>query len=102
MKFIMQAIILAAFFVSASALACTPGAKQRGFVPKNNLKISKYKKTAGGLTEAQFNAVIDKYEALMAPIVKTKGGNLNVERNWDDGTVNAYAQQFGTTWNVAM
>ena len=30
------------------------------------------------------------------------GGKLNIERNWTDGTVNAYASQSGSTWKVAM
>jgi hypothetical protein len=30
------------------------------------------------------------------------GAELQIERNWEDGTVNAYAQQMGKTWKVSM
>lgn len=102
MKMFKQGLLFATLVAAAlPSIACTPDAKE-GFVPKNNLKISVNAKRFGGLTEAQFNAVIDKYEALYTPIVKTYGGNLMIERKWEDTTVNAYAQQFGKTWRVSM
>ncbi len=72
------------------------------FAPENNLYISADDKAANTITEQRFNAVIDRVEAVYKPIVKAKGGNLVVQRNWTDGTVNAYASRSGTTWNVAM
>ena len=60
-------------------------------------------KSAGGITEAEFNKVIDETEALYTEFIKEEyGGTLQVERKWDDGTVNAYAQRVGTTYKVSM
>jgi predicted Zn-dependent protease with MMP-like domain len=95
--------LLAATLIVASipAIACTPDAK-RGFVPKNNLKIYTNAAIQSGITEKEFNDVITKVETMYSPIVANYGGNLVVERNWTDGTVNAYAQQNGKTWKVSM
>ena len=59
-------------------------------------------KAAGGITETQFNDVISKVEAVYKPLVASKGKQLVIQRNWTDGTVNAYASQRGNQWIVAM
>ena len=101
MKSFKQGLLLASLALAVPAIACTPDGKE-GFVPENNLKISVDAKRVGGITEEQFNAIIDKVETLYTPIVKEHGGNLTVVRNWTDETVNAYAQQIGSTWKVSM
>jgi hypothetical protein len=74
-----------------------------GFVEENNLYISVAdKNNLSGINEQEFNDVITKIETIYAPIVASKGGKLVVQRNWTDGTVNAYASQSGSTWMVAM
>lgn len=76
-----------------------------GFVEDNDLRIPvgfHLMGATGGITEAQFNKVMDRIEALYVPIVKAHGGNLQVVRNWADETVNAYAQQNGTTYQIQM
>ena len=82
--------------------ALTDGSE--GIVPENDIKIPANIKSImnSNLDEAEFNAVIDKVTAIYAPIVSQMGGELNVVRNWDDGTVNAYASRRGGTWNVHM
>lgn len=92
---------LATLVLTTPIFACTPDAKE-GFLPENNLKIFVNSKMAAGITEAQFNAVIDKIEPLYAPIISSNGGELKVVRNWKDATVNAYAEQKGTEWSVQM
>lgn len=101
MKSFKQGLLIATALLSLPALACTPDGNQ-GFLPENNLKISVHAKRVGGISEQQFNDVIDKIETLYSPIVSQLGGNLLVERNWSDPTVNAYAQQMGKTWKVSM
>ena len=101
MKSFKQGLLAAALVVAYPVMACTPDATE-GFVPKNNLKISVNAKRLGGLSEQQFNDVITKVETVYAPIVSQYGGNLTVIRNWEDPTVNAYAQQSGKTWKVSM
>ncbi len=73
-----------------------------GFAPANNLRIGVNDKATNGMTEARFNDIIAKVEKVYAPIVKSKGGTLKVERKWTDETVNAYAQRSGSTWMVSM
>ena len=87
--------------LAAAALACSIDGNG-GFVPENDLYIPANAKITTGLTEAQFNAVIDKVESVYSPIISSFGGKLEVERNWSDGTVNAYASQSGKNWKVAM
>lgn len=72
------------------------------FAPENNMWIGMDDKAAGGITEEQFNKVLDDLNVIYAPIVKARKAKLVFERNWEDGTVNAYAQQTGKTWIVAM
>ncbi|MFZ8932566.1 MAG: hypothetical protein ACO2ZP_01525 [Bacteriovoracaceae bacterium] len=73
-----------------------------GIVEDNDLWIGVDSKATSTITEDEFNKVIDKVEAIYTPIIEAKGAQLKVERNWQDGTVNAYAQRQGTTWKVAM
>lgn len=86
--------------LAGSALACSNDGKD-GFLPENNFYIP-VGKSFGGLSEAQFNSSIDRVVAIYEPIISSMGGNLVVERKWNDGTVNAYAQQSGKTWKVSM
>jgi hypothetical protein len=71
-------------------------------VPKNDLYISADQKSINGINEEEFNKAIDEVESIYAPIIANMGAKLEIARNWQDGTVNAYAQQSGKTWKVAM
>lgn len=82
-----------------------------GFVPENTMKIpvgASHRMSfendvpAAGITEAQFNAVIDRAERLFTADISKAGGTLKVNRKWTDATVNASASQSGTTWIVNM
>jgi hypothetical protein len=101
MKNFKQGLLAATLLLSVPSIACTPDATE-GFVPKNNLKISVNQKRLGGISEQQFNDVISKVENIYSPIVTGMGAKLIIERNWTDGTVNAYAQQSGKNWKVSM
>jgi hypothetical protein len=72
-------------------------------IPENNLYISSNLKSAGSVSEKDFNDAIDELEAIYMPIFKDEyKSKLVVERKWDDGTVNAYAFRRGSDWYVAM
>ena len=81
-----------------------------GFVEQNTMNIPVGAKhtmsfrsdARGGLTEDQFNAVIDRFERLYTADFAQAGGRMKVNRRWTDGTVNASASQSGSTWNVNM
>lgn len=71
--------------------------------PDNDLYISHLDKSVKGIKEKQFNDSIDLAEKIYKPIFKEKyKADLVVIRKWEDGTVNAYAQQTGKTWKVSM
>lgn len=92
--------VLSSLSISNSQAVCTK--KGEGFFPKNNLSFPVNAFRVGGLTEKDFNDVIDKVSAVYAPIIAQRGGKLEVERNWKDRTVNAYAERSGDIYKVAM
>lgn len=101
-KWILTSLVLS-LFISFSAFTCTEDGSE-GIVPENDLYIAA---DADGLLDSNidedaFNKIIDKVVEIYTPIVKGMGGNLDVSRNWENGTVNAYAQRIGTTWRISM
>lgn len=98
-QMIMMTIL--AGLMGAPTLACDMDGKT-GIVEKNDLYIAVGEKSNGGLTEEEFNDVIEKVETIYAPIIEAKGKTLQIVRNWTDGTVNAFARQIGNTWEVQM
>lgn len=86
---------------SVAAFSCTEDGSS-GIVEENDIYIPVDAIRSGGLTEEQFNAVIDKIEAIYAPIVDDMGGKLKINRKWTDGTANANATRFFGTWTVNM
>jgi hypothetical protein len=92
----VSAIFLGAAVMPASASDCT------GFVPPNDLYISVDSPQAKGISELQFNKVIDIVQKLYAPVVADEGGVLMFNRRWTDGTVNASAQQSGNKYIINM
>ena len=99
MKFLTSMLI--ALTLTGNVMACSEDGSS-GFLPENDMHIPVGMKSVnGGLTEAQFNAVIDKVEAVYAPVVSQMGGKLKINRKWSDGTVNANATRMGG-WIVNM
>ena len=102
MKALKATSALVGLTLAGSIFACSMDG-QGGFLPENDLYIpAGIKGINTGITEAQFNSAIDKVETIYAPIISSMGAKLNIQRKWDDGTVNAYASQSGKTWTVAM
>lgn len=89
-----------ALALTGSVYACTEDGKER-FLPENDMQIPVGAKRLGGISEQQFNLVIDKLEDIYAPIASSMGGNLKIHRKWTDATVNASATRLGA-WNVNM
>lgn len=83
-------------------MACTQDGRE-GFLPDNNWVIPVGAKNTNDMTEERFNEIIDKVEAVYAPIISSeRRARLKVNRKWEDGTVNASAQQFWKLWIVNM
>jgi len=72
-----------------------------GFLPENSLNIP-VGLTNGGISEKDFNTVIDKFEAIYSPIVSNLLGQLFINRRWSSGTVNANATQNNRRWIVNL
>lgn len=81
-----------------SASDCT-GA---GFLPDNSVRISAFSSSANGMTEARFNAILDRIERHYRPVVSGRGARLVVQRLWNDSTVNAFAERTGNEWRIRM
>ncbi|PJB52456.1 MAG: hypothetical protein CO099_12535 [Bdellovibrio sp. CG_4_9_14_3_um_filter_39_7] len=99
-KGILVAALLASGWIGATQACDMHGTS--GIVEQNDLWISTSDKAANNMTEARFNEIINNVEAIYSPIISTRGKQLEIERKWDDGTVNAYAQQVGNVWKVSM
>jgi hypothetical protein len=94
--------LAAVALVSMIAAAPVAPKHRESFLPPNNLKHRIGAKDSGGISEAQFNAVMDRMQALYGPIVASHGGTLQINRLWTDDTVNASAEQQGGTWILNM
>jgi hypothetical protein len=68
-----------------------------GFVPENDMYIPEGLYQTGGITEQQFNEVMDRLEKLYAGDIERMGDKLKVNRLWSNGTVNASAIRQGKT-----
>jgi hypothetical protein len=98
-----SSLIVGLVAIAAIAWHQRPHELCAGFLPENSMKIPVDAKNAGGITEEQFNDVLDRVEAVYKPIIAKMGGRLNVVRKWEDPTVNAYANRgWGGTWNITM
>jgi hypothetical protein len=98
-----QTLFFFLFIFSLSTYACVDDGTG-GFVEENDMNIPVGAKTGGGLTQAQFNAVIDKIEPIYQKIISDMGGKLKIYRKWSDGTVNASARRslILRQWEVNM
>ncbi len=101
MKFLLQGMLLASMMMASSAFACSEDGTS-GIVPENRMRIPVNAKRNGGINKEQFEKAIDDVEHVYAPIVSQMGGTLKIIRNWEDPTVNAYAQRVGSEWRVSM
>ena len=85
----------------SSVFACSIDGKT-GFAPENSQRISVFDKETNGMTEATFLSIVKRVSDVYAPIVKAKGATLEMDNNWNDETVNAYANRTGNVWHVNM
>jgi len=74
----------------------------QAFVPPNKEYISANSKLVGGIDELSFNKILDTVQAIYTPIFSSVGATFDIERKWEDGTVNAYAYQQGSKWVISM
>lgn len=99
-KGLLLALLASSVSVS-NAYACDIDGKE-GIVEENSLNISVNAKNKSNVTEADFNTILDRVESIYSPIIDGMGKSLVVRRKWEDGTVNAYAQQSGNSYIISM
>lgn len=108
----MQILKFSLFIASVIAIGSVSGAQSKsvceGFIPPNDMKIPVGDKSVkgvrnnGGLTEAQFNSIMDRIQVMYGDMLKQKGKTLVINRLWNDATVNASAQQQGNNYIINM
>lgn len=104
MKFLITTIFTLSSALTQVSFACDIHGKT-GIVPENKLYIPVGIKAMGGINETQFHKVIDRVGSIYTSVVGSFGAKLEFERNWSDGTVNAYAhrdEETGKIWYVSM
>lgn len=75
---------------------------QQSFLEENDLYIPVSAKSVSSVSHNIFNKTIDDIYAVYSPIIQDLGGKLKFEKNWNSGTVNAYANRSGRTWSVHL
>lgn len=88
--------------ISALGMLLTFHESYARFLPDNDLHFEDNIEADAGITEDEFNEVIDMVDAIYRPIVKSHGGRLKFARKWNDSTVNASAQRIFGFWQVNM
>jgi len=94
-----------AMVISASAFAAPTLQGQqvcKGIAEKNNMRIPLKHGDNTGLSEAQFNQIMDRMLATYSDEIKSLGGTYSIERLWTDATVNAFATRQGQAWTIHM
>ena len=86
------------------ALSIVPPAVKldEGFLPPNDMSIPVNSLEAKGITEKQFNDVLDQIQALYGPVVEALDGTLVIKRHWENSLVNAYAERIGSFYIIHM
>jgi hypothetical protein len=95
-------LAVAGILLQSAAIAHQQSQELCHFMPENNLNIPVGLERSGGIDENTFNKVIDNISKFYAPIISARGGNLKVNRLWDNGTVNASAQRQGSNYVLNM
>lgn len=74
------------------------------YMPPNNLDQEQAPEPLEprDMNEELFNLILDEIEEHYAPIIEFFGGRLNIQRLWEDPTVNASAGQFDDVWIINM
>ncbi len=97
----IRSIVISAALVVLSVVPRTI-ILEDGFLPENKMQIAVGSLEDKGLTQQQFNAVIDAAEVIYKPVIAARGGKLVIKRLWDNATVNASAQRQGSDYVVNM
>jgi hypothetical protein len=90
--------LITSILIFGRANACLNG---DSLLPENDLRIPVGQKNTG-ITESQFNNIIDDFQILYEPIFKEKGNSLKINNKWKSPIVNARAHTRGRIKYVTM
>jgi hypothetical protein len=74
----------------------------RSFAPENDLWMEDNLEATGGITKEVFNQIIDVALEVYTPLAKQNNERLQVNRKWDDSTVNANVRRSGGVVEINM
>jgi hypothetical protein len=100
-KALLGTLVALAVVPASVAMACTSDGKD-GIFPANNLYIPAGHSLAFSATQEEFNNAVNKMQKHYAPFFTAQGRTYKIIADWEDGTVNAYANQNGKVSEVHM
>jgi len=78
------------------------GEARASILPPNDLHLQDNVHSLANMTEQEFNTIVNTIIDFYKPIVTARGARLVSNNLWSDPTVNASAQQSGSTWIINM
>jgi hypothetical protein len=103
--FIASSLALGSFFpdssIPKSISSVTGGTKGNGTLSVPG-SLRKPGTKQASVTEVEFNARIDEIESYYAPVYLGLGVRLDLQRDWNDPTVNASASKDGKNWVIQV
>ncbi len=91
-----------AVLAAVSATLANAQTVQSSFAPDNDLWMEDSLEAASGITKEDFNKVIDVALEAYAPLAKQNKEKIQVNRKWDDSTVNANVRRSGGIVEINM
>lgn len=89
----------------ATTLALTSlaaGSAQADFLPPNNLHLQDSPQFTANISQEEFENLVDEVTALYEPYAALHGARVQAAKLWSNSTVNASANQMGSTWMINM
>ena len=94
MKFQLLLLSFSALLYVSNASATT--------LPPNNLHVFDRVTQQSNISEQQFNQITDQIVAIWKPLAAIHGATLEAVKEWNNSTVNAFADQSGSQWKLHM
>ncbi len=82
-----------AIILSIVGMGCKQKEPECHFIPSNQIFVSESENE--GISEEEFNKVLNDFEKVVIALIKDKGYKLQVNRRWEDDTVNANTTKEG-------
>jgi len=105
---IFKMLFFASFFVFTSSFHDAFHSSHSCFLPEGTHKdipvfdLSRNDVERAGISEVEFNTVLDELSEIYNPVFDEIGQEFVINRLWDNGQVNATAQQQGSEWVINM